>query len=302
MFSWANKQLERLSETLAPPPTDANGQTCASHRLLAALVNNTDNTNNDGRLAGEALALAILREEGHQGGGEDMATAPLNVRGMSALHLAAKHGASNLLLQELIQVRGVNVDIVDRDGNTALHHAAMMANNNNNHNHNQSSTPMATVQLLVETYGANILSKNNVGETPYDVAGNSQAIRGYLTAIMAAAAEAENSNTNYNISPLPPMTGSPFLRIREEFSGSPCEMEYLIEKEREATAKFNFLTGLEIQSRLLLRSSKIWGFTEIVQRQEEFLDLLSSLKYAIKQQQEEVENQSLSSEDENFDA
>ena len=297
MFSWANKQLERLSETLAPPPTNANGQTCSSHRLLAALVNNTDNTNNDGRLAGEALALAILREEGHQGD-VDIATAPLNVRGMSALHLAAKHGASYLLLQELIQVRGVNVDIVDRDGNTALHHAAM-ANNNNNNN---KSTPLATVQLLVETYGANVLSKNNVGETPYDVAVNSQAMRGYLTAIMAAATEAENSNTNYNISPLPPLTGSPFLRIRQEFIGLPWEMEDLIEEVGEATAKLDFLTGLEIQSRVLLRRANTWGFTEIVQWQTEFLDLLSSLKYAIKQQQEEVENQSLSSEDENFDA
>ena len=111
LFSWANKQLERLSETLAPPPTDANGVTSASHRFMAALVSGND----------EGLALAILRGQDNDsttttttytnnngnnnaGGGGVVfdPTAPLNVRGMSALHLAAKHGAS-YLLQELIQ-------------------------------------------------------------------------------------------------------------------------------------------------------------------------------------------------------
>lgn len=238
LFSWANKQLERLSETLAPPPTDANGVTSASHRFMAALVSGND----------EGLALAILRDQddtntythnnGYDnaggggaacGGGSSGVfdpTAPLNVRGMSALHLAAKHGAS-YLLQELIQVRGVNVNIVDKDGNTALHHAAMANNTNINSTNTSRTTPLDTVKLLVETYGANVLSKNNAGETPYDVAMNSsQAVRGYLlprqlqaeTAIM----EAENSYNNGMGGggppppPPPPMMGSPPMHQQQQ--------------------------------------------------------------------------------------
>ena len=224
LFSWANKQLERLSETLAPPPTDANGQTSASHRFIAALASGNDD--------GAALALAILRgqEEENTSNNNNSAGAvlldpatPLNVRGMSALHLAAKHGAPSLL-QELIQVRGVNVNSVDRDGNTALHHAAI-GNNNSNNNTAGRTNPLATVQILVESYGANVLSRNNMGETPYDVAINSQAVRGYLlprqlqaeTAIMT---EAEN---NHILPPPPPtMMGSPPPQI---MMGSPTMMQ-----------------------------------------------------------------------------
>lgn len=79
---------------------------------------------NEGYLSQIRGVMALLREDGYgsvasapggaSGGGKVFSfdpTAPLNVRGMSALHLAAKHGASSLL-QELITVRGVNVNIV----------------------------------------------------------------------------------------------------------------------------------------------------------------------------------------------
>lgn len=151
MFSWANKQLEKLSETLAPPPSTP------THRFLSALASQN-----------ESAASAILNDP-HE---------PLDPyalihpsKGTIAIHVAASHGAINIL-RELILHRGVPVDTADYQGCTPLHHASQ-----------GSSVPpnvaLSAVKFLVEECGAGILRKNSQNQTAYDV-GGSQAVRGYL--------------------------------------------------------------------------------------------------------------------------
>jgi len=151
MFSWANKQLEKLSETLAPPPSTP------THRFLSSLASQN-----------EPAASAILNDP-HE---------PLDPyalihpsKGTSAVHVAASHGAINIL-RELILHRGVPVDTADYQGCTPLHHASQ-----------GSSVPpnvaLSAVKFLVEECGAGVLRKNSQNQTAYDV-GSSQAVRGYL--------------------------------------------------------------------------------------------------------------------------
>ncbi|KAL9185010.1 hypothetical protein ACHAXT_002787 [Thalassiosira profunda] len=158
MFSWANKQLEKLSETLAPPPSTPG------HRFLAALASGD-----------EPAALAALNDtsesfDPNNAYGPFDPNAPLNHRGMNALHAAASHG--NAQVMRAVLARGVHVESRDNDGWTALHHAA-----------GTSSVPpqsaLATAKMLVGEMGADLCAKTKGGQTPYDV-GASQAVRGYL--------------------------------------------------------------------------------------------------------------------------
>eukprot|EP00956_Cyclotella_meneghiniana_P029891 scaffold73914_cov61-Cyclotella_meneghiniana.AAC.2 len=146
MFNWATSKLTSLSETLAPPPSTP------THRFLSALSQSNEN-----------LALSILNDP-HEP--LDLYAA-LNTRGMSSIHVAASHGALNVVRE--IMNRGVRVDITDYNGWSALHHASASTMN--------SSLPL--VKFLVEECNASILLKNNEGGTAYDVA-SSQSVRGYL--------------------------------------------------------------------------------------------------------------------------
>ena len=149
MFQWANKQLEKLSETLAPPPSTP------AHRYLAALASHQ-----------EDVALAILNDP-HEP--LDPYTS-LNQKGMNALHAAASHGIVNII-RNLIG-RGVRVDIADYNGWTALHHASASKSMS-------AQSALATVKVLVEELGASVVMKDATAQTPYDL-GTSQAVRGYL--------------------------------------------------------------------------------------------------------------------------
>ena len=148
LFSWANSQLEKLSETLAPPPNTPGP------RFIAALASSNENA-----------ALAMLNDP-HDPLDPN---APLNQRGMTALHVAAAHG-SLAILRDLLQ-RRINVESTDGEGMTPLHHASASSGN--------PPAALATVKFLVEECGANVLSKSYAGATPYDVA-SAQSVRGYL--------------------------------------------------------------------------------------------------------------------------
>jgi hypothetical protein len=149
MFQWANKQLEKLSETLAPPPSTP------AHRYLAAVASHQ-----------EDVALAILNDP-HE---PLDPYASLNQKGMNALHAAASHGIVNIIRQLI--GRGVRVDIADYNGWTALHHASASKSMS-------AQSALATVKVLVEELGASVVMKDATAQTPYDV-GTSQAVRGYL--------------------------------------------------------------------------------------------------------------------------
>ncbi|KAL7528679.1 hypothetical protein ACHAWF_002662 [Thalassiosira exigua] len=151
MFNWANKQLEKLSETLAPPSS------VPTHRFLSALASSD-----------EGGALAFLNDP-HEPLDPHAPVHPQ--RGTNCLHAAAGHGAATVV-RELITTRGMAVDCLDYEGRTPLHYAG-----------SSSSTPpqaaLSLVKMLVEEFGASVLSKDRNGQTPYDVA-TSQAVRGYL--------------------------------------------------------------------------------------------------------------------------
>jgi len=149
MFQWANKQLEKLSETLAPPPSTP------AHRYLAAVASHQ-----------EDVALAILNDP-HE---PLDPYCSLNQKGMNALHAAASHGIVNIIRQLI--GRGARVDIADYNGWTALHHASASRSMS-------AQSALATVKVLVDELGASVVMKDATAQTPYDV-GTSQAVRGYL--------------------------------------------------------------------------------------------------------------------------
>jgi len=156
MFNWANSQLEKLSETLAPQPTTP------TPRFIAALSS-----------FNEQLALEILNDQ-NPAQQLDIYN-PIKPNGLCAIHLAAQYGALQVL-KCLIFQRNMIVDTtIDSFGYTALHHASST----------KQITPQQSlliVKFLVEECNSSVILKSNSQsgyQTPYDVA-NSQAVRGYL--------------------------------------------------------------------------------------------------------------------------
>lgn len=171
MLSWANKQLATLAETLAPPPVDpTTGTTSASHLFLTAL--------NNGSGGGEMEALAIIRTNFSDGSFDPRMS--LNVRGMTALHVASTKCAASIIRELLTNasIYGMDVNSTDSEGNTALHHAAASSSGSGTGGIDPNQS-LSIVKLLVEEYSANVLWKNYNGCTPYDMA-RSQTVRGYL--------------------------------------------------------------------------------------------------------------------------
>lgn len=187
MFSWANSQLEKLSETLAPPPTTPGP------RFLAALAAFDENT-----------ALSILNDQ-NPVNALDIYT-PVKPNGICPIHVAATYGAVTVL-RELIVNRGVSVDTLDQSGYTPLHHAASTKLINAN-------VSLQVAKFLVEECGASVITKSQQQQqTPYDVA-SSQAVRGYLlpkqlqaeTALEEERAKLEGNHPS-QIAPPPTLMG-----------------------------------------------------------------------------------------------
>lgn len=137
MLGWASSQFEKLSQTVAPPPADANG------RFVYAVQRGDE----DG-------AMACVHEM-------DVQRAVLNPTKKSyAIHLACERSMDRLI-RMLLTYPGVDLTFIDTHGNTPLHYAAMSTDRNQG---------LPTVKMLVNEYKASVVTKNSSGQTPYDLA------------------------------------------------------------------------------------------------------------------------------------
>ena len=123
-------------------------------------------------------ALAIIRTNFIDGSFDPRMS--LNVRGMTALHVASTKCAASIVRELLTNASmyGMDVNSTDSEGNTALHHAAASSSGSGTGGIDPNQS-LSIVKLLVEEYSANVLWKNYNGCTPYDMA-RSQTVRGYL--------------------------------------------------------------------------------------------------------------------------
>ena len=146
MLGWASQQFEKLSQTVAPPPADANG------RFTYAVQRGDE----DG-------AMACVPEM-------DAARAVLNPTKRSyAIHIACLHSMDRLIRLLLTQP-GVDLTFIDTHGNTPLHYATMSTD---------KARALSTIKMLVTEFKASVIAKNSSGQTPYDLA-SLDGVRQYL--------------------------------------------------------------------------------------------------------------------------
>lgn len=137
MLGWASQKLSQISQTVAPPPADANG------RFVYALQQGDE----DG-------AMACVHEM-------DVARAVLHPTKRSyAIHLACLHSMDRLI-RMLLTVPGVDLTFIDSVGNTPLHYACMSA---------ERERALPTIKMLVTEFKASVIAKNSMNQTPYDLA------------------------------------------------------------------------------------------------------------------------------------
>jgi Ankyrin repeats (3 copies) len=146
MFAWASSHIEKLSQTVAPPPTDGVGR----------FVHCCQKGDEDG-------ALGAISEI--PGAGVIVNSA----KGQVALHVACIAGMIRVV-RALLSQPGATLDTLDSAGNTPLHCAAMSTN---------PSSALELVKVLVTEFQASVVTKNTAGQTPYDVA-SLNSIRQYL--------------------------------------------------------------------------------------------------------------------------
>ena len=149
MFQWASDQFDKLSQTVAPPPTDAAG------RFSYAITRLDENT-----------AMGCIAEI------DPLRTVVNQSKGWFPIHMACQYSMVRLI-RFLMNQPGVSIEQPDYAGCTPLHHACMST---------QRSSGLEVVKMLLKEYNADPCAKNSSGQTPYDVA-TIDSIRQYLLPI-----------------------------------------------------------------------------------------------------------------------
>jgi len=179
MFNWATEKLEKLSQTVAPPPDDP------SSRFVYCVQKNDE--------AGAQGCLAEI---------DPLHTIVQSTKGTTPLHLACGHSMATLIRQ-IMAFPGASMEITDAAGNTPLHHASMSTDQGN---------AVYTVRMLVTEYNASVVAKNWQGQTPYDMA-TLNGIRQYLLPIQLQQ-ETQQAIDNGGVG-LPPGIDMGGLRISQ---------------------------------------------------------------------------------------
>jgi hypothetical protein len=137
MFQWATEQFDKLSQTVAPPPTDPAGR-------FAFAVQRQE----------EEVAMGCIAEI------DPSRTVVVPAKGAYPIHLACQYSMVRLI-RLLMNQPGVIIEQTDGAGNTPLHYACMGTSR---------SATLDLVKLLLTEYKADVCAKNFQGQTPYDVA------------------------------------------------------------------------------------------------------------------------------------
>ena len=153
MFEWAQSTFDKISQTVAPPPTDGAGR-------FAYNVQRGE----------EDTAMGCIAEI------DPVNTVVNQTKGLYPIHMACQYSMIRLV-QLLMNQPGQHVEQTDLRGNTPLHYAAMSSDGH---------LGLECVKLMISQYGASVLSKNALGQTPYDVA-SLNVIRQYLLPIQLQA-------------------------------------------------------------------------------------------------------------------
>ncbi|VEU34893.1 unnamed protein product [Pseudo-nitzschia multistriata] len=149
MLAWASDQIEKISQTVAPPPTDAAG------RFSYAVSRNDENS-----AMGCIAAIDPIQTVVNQS------------KGWFPIHMACQYSMVRLV-RLLMNQPGLSIQQPDYSGCTPLHHACMST---------QRSTALEVVKMLITEYQADPCAKNSQGQTPYDLA-TLDSIRQYLLPI-----------------------------------------------------------------------------------------------------------------------
>lgn len=161
LFAWANRQLEQLTDKLAPVPNDP------AHRFSKAC------SSNDGQFALQLLSSMPppLPDGTHSSPLDPFGTIINKQKGSFAIHCAAEYAQINVV-KALIAQFGVSPEQFDQQGNTPLHYAAA----------SQCPQALELVKMLIKEYNVSATVQNMHGKTPYDLA-NIDSVRQYLLPI-----------------------------------------------------------------------------------------------------------------------
>lgn len=136
MFSWATSTFEKLSEAVAPPPTDG-----ASRFNYCC------------QRGDEQGAIAAAQEIPGVG-------CTVNAsKGQVPLHVACLSAMPNLI-RTLLTMPGASLEVYDAAGNSPLHCACM----------SDKPTALQVVKMLIQEFGCPVAVMNSQRKTPYDVA------------------------------------------------------------------------------------------------------------------------------------
>ncbi len=149
MLRWATEQIDKLSQTVAPPPTDPAGR-------FAHSVQRQE----------EEAAMGCIAEM------DPSMTVVVPARGAYPIHLACQYSMVRLI-RLLMSQPGVSIEQTDGAGNTPLHYACMGTSR---------AATLDLVKMLLTEYRADVCAKNFQGQTPYDLA-TLDSVRQYLLPI-----------------------------------------------------------------------------------------------------------------------
>ena len=194
MFQWASSTFDKLSQTVAPPPTDGAGKFAYC----------TQRSDEDGAMG----AIAEI---------DPINTVVNGSKGQYPIHMACEYSMKRLI-QLLMSQPGASMWVTDAAGNTPMHCAAMST----------SPNALDCCKLLVSDYQADVTAKNNAGQTPYDVC-TVNSVRQWLLPIQLQA-ETQHALDNGGVG-LPPGIDLGGLRIKNSampppptsFGGSPSK-------------------------------------------------------------------------------